>query len=687
MKTRHFFWRIILYRPGLYLLNLLAWSLIHMAPLVPGLLTKAFFDHLEGTYSFPYGVWGIAALLVAAALGRIALIYAGFMTDVNFRYRVTTLLRRNMLGHVLKEPGARAIPCSPGEAISNFRDDVEQAEEATSWSVDTLGLVGFVIAASWILVSIDLQLTVLVFVPLILVVTAAQIATARIQKYRAASRESTAKVTGAISEMFANVQAIQVAGAEKRIVERFVSLSERRRQSMVKDKLLTETLSSIFTNSVNLGTGLILVLAGYKMRSGGFTVGDLSLFVYYLTFVTTLISNVGNFMTYYKQLGVSFERIKNMLQGAPATLLTEPNEIGIERKRKARSRESEGGGGRPARGGPVETAYVSGQRDGGSSVETAYVGGQRGGGGPVETAYVVGDSGGGERGSANVSDPDGDDEFPPQRTVAGGPGGGEHPAASPAEALPAQAPPLTELSVRGLTYRYPETGRGIRNIDLDLRRGSFTVITGMIGSGKTTLVRTLLGLLTADAGDIRWNGRRVDSPADFFVPPQSAYTAQIPRLYSDTLRNNILLGNPEQPGRLTQVIHAAVMEEDVPHLQNGLDTMVGPRGVKLSGGQAQRTAAARMLVREAQLYVFDDLSSALDVETERRLWERLSLIRGNTACLVVSHRKAAFNRADHVIVLADGEIEAQGTAEELLDSSESFRKLWHGEETRDESSG
>ncbi|MNB79532.1 Lipid A export ATP-binding/permease protein MsbA [compost metagenome] len=654
MKTRHFFWRIILYRPGLYLLNLLAWSLIHMAPLVPGLLTKAFFDHLEGTYSFPYGVWGIAALLVAAALGRIALIYAGFMTDVNFRYRVTTLLRRNMLGHVLKEPGARAIPCSPGEAISNFRDDVEQAEEATSWSVDTLGLVGFVIAASWILVSIDLQLTVLVFVPLILVVTAAQIATARIQKYRAASRESTAKVTGAISEMFANVQAIQVAGAERRIVERFVSLSERRRQSMVKDKLLTETLSSIFTNSVNLGTGLILVLAGYKMRSGGFTVGDLSLFVYYLTFVTTLISNVGNFMTYYKQLGVSFERIKNMLQGAPATLLTEPNEIGIERKRKARSRESEGEGGRPA------------------------------GGGPVETAYVSGDSGGGERGSANVSDPVGDDEFPPQRTVAGGPGGGEHPAASPAEALPAQAPPLTELSVRGLTYRYPETGRGIRNIDLDLRRGSFTVITGMIGSGKTTLVRTLLGLLTADAGDIRWNGRRVDSPADFFVPPQSAYTAQIPRLYSDTLRNNILLGNPEQPGRLTQAIHAAVMEEDVPHLQNGLDTMVGPRGVKLSGGQAQRTAAARMLVREAQLYVFDDLSSALDVETERRLWERLSLIRGNTACLVVSHRKAAFNRADHVIVLADGEIEAQGTAEELLDSSESFRKLWHGEEMKDE---
>lgn len=617
MKTRHFFWRLIMYRPGLYLINLFAWSLIHMAPLVPGLLTKAFFDHLEGTYSFPYGVWAIAVLLIGAALARIALIFGGFMTDVHFRFRISTLLRRNMLSHVMKEPGARAIPCSPGEAISNFRDDVDQAEEATSWSVDTLGLVGFVIVASWILISIDLQLTILVFVPLILVVTAAQIATARIQKYRAASRESTAKVTGAISEMFANVQAIQVAGAEKRVVERFVSLSEKRRQSMVKDKLLTETLSSVFTNSVNLGTGLILVLASLKMRNGDFTVGDLSLFVYYLTFVTQLISNVGNFMTYYKQMGVSFQRIKSMLQGAPASLLTAAHYIGIGKVKSKRTHEENSG----------HHAAGSGQAHGASNHAA---------GAPIEdgmeTAYI-------------------------------------------------EAPPLSLLEAQGLSYQYPETGRGISNINLRLARGTFTVVTGMIGSGKTTLVRTLLGLLPAETGEIRWNGERVTEPADFFIPPQSAYTAQIPRLYSDKLRNNILLGISEQPGSLERALHAAVMEEDIKHLQSGLETMVGPRGVKLSGGQAQRTAAARMLVRDAELYVFDDLSSALDVETERKLWERLFSERGGATCLVVSHRKAALNHADHIIVLNGGEIEAEGTAEQLLASSESFRQLWYGEET------
>lgn len=617
MSTRHFFWRLLLNRPAIYIANLLSWTIIHMIPLLPGLITKAFFDNLEGNVNLPFGVEGLTGLLIGVALARIAMIAVGCFTDGSYRFRISMLLRRNMLAHVLREPGAKAIPCAPGEAISNFRDDVDQAEEAMSWSVDMFGLMGFVIISSYILISIDAQLTFFVFVPLILVVTAAQIATARIQKYRAASRTATANVTSSISEMFANVQAIQVAGAEERIVRRFERLSDERRKMMVKDKLITESLSSVFTNSVNLGTGLILVLAGYKMRSGSFSVGDLSLFIYYLTFVTQLISNVGNFMTFYKQMAISFSRLKHMLQGAPAKLLTAPAYIGIGKRRAS---EADHG---------MKSAATALS---GSGLEPS----------PSELALVQGE---------------------PHRMAA-------H--------LPVE--PLQLLEARGLTYRYPETGRGIENISLRLPRGSFTVVTGMIGSGKTTLLRALLGLLPAEAGEIRWNGRLVRTPADFFVPPQSAYTAQIPRLYSDKLRNNILLGLPEDESSLTQALHVAVLEDDVAQLAHGLDTMVGPRGVKLSGGQVQRTAAARMLVREAQLYVFDDLSSALDVETERKLWERLFQSRGEATCLVVSHRKAALSHADHIIVLKDGTIEAEGTAEQLLATSASFRQLWYGEE-------
>src|SRR5207249_2199755 len=104
---------------------------------------------------------------------------------------------------------------------------------------------------------------------------------------------------------------------------------------------------------------------------------------------------------------------------------------------------------------------------------------------------------------------------------------------------------LKQLTVEGLTYRYLGTERGIKGIDLHIPRGSFTVVTGRIGSGKTTLLRTLLGLLPRDAGTIRWNDEPVEDPASFFVPPRGAYTPQVPRLFSQSLKDNVLLGLPE----------------------------------------------------------------------------------------------------------------------------------------------
>ena len=123
-------------------------------------------------------------------------------------------------------------------------------------------------------------------------------------------------------------------------------------------------------------------------------------------------------------------------------------------------------------------------------------------------------------------------------------------------------------------------------------------------------------------------------------------------------------------------MHAAVLESDVAALERGLDTLIGPRGVKLSGGQAQRAAAARMIVRDAELLVFDDLSSALDVETEAELWRRLFARGDDVTCLVVSHRPLALRHADQVLLMDNGRLIATGTLDELLTSSVEMRRLW-----------
>ncbi len=230
----------------------------------------------------------------------------------------------------------------------------------------------------------------------------------------------------------------------------------------------------------------------------------------------------------------------------------------------------------------------------------------------------------------------------------------------------AQLPALHELQVRDLTVTWSDGGLGVDHVTFDIRPGQLVVITGVVGAGKTTLLRGLMGMLPNTTGEVRWNGVDIVMPRDQFAPPAVAYTSQVPRLFSDSLQENIVQGRDISDPAINEALYGAVFEYDVAQFEQGVHTLVGARGVRLSGGQIQRAAFARMLYDRPQLWCIDDVSSALDIETETQLWKRFAEIRADVACVVVTHRPHVMQMADEILVLHEGRVVARGPYSTLI---------------------
>jgi ATP-binding cassette subfamily B protein len=589
--------------PVAYLTTWFGWVAFFSVPLATGLLVKLVLDRVaDGTTA---GVWTLLAALVGIEAVRWAWLVVIAVQWHGCWVGWQTVPRVNMLRSLVEDPGPAAgrLPGAPGEAVSRFRDDVEDVAMVLDVWLDLSGALVSSLVAVVVLVTIDAAAAVAIAVPVVLAMAGTSWLGPRLRVWRREARQATARVTGFIGDTFGGVLAVQSGGAELAVQRRFAKLNAQRARVGRRDQVGSEVVRSLGYGTGEVAAGVALVVAASAFRRGDLSVGDLGLFAAYASVIADLPKWVGRYLVFQRQADVSVDRLAELLREPDRRAVVAPTQTYL-------------------RHGPPPLAADPLPAGGSSRPEVPRpVGGRRSGGLPRSPGRPPG-------------------ARPP------GPTGGDGLAGD-----------LRELRVEGLTVRHPGTDRGVRDVDLEVRRGELVVVTGPVGAGKTTLLRALLGLVGADAGTLRWNGVPIAEPSTVMVPPRAAYLPQVPRLFSEPLADTVLLGAPA--GGLDHALWLTCLDEDLATMPDGAATLIGPRGLRLSGGQIQRAGAARALVRRPQILVVDDLSSALDVDTESRLWDRVAGGGFDTA-LLVSHRPHVLDRADRVVVLDRGRVVETG---------------------------
>jgi len=580
MKIGKLIVQILRNRPKDFFLSYLACQAMQIFPLITGLLIREIFKCYEKGNG-DNTVWWFIGFFIAGLLGRASVVLFNSMKGAIGRFIASSIIRVNLMGALLDKPGAKALHKSNGDTLNSFRDDINQIEDLISASIiEFMAVLVFALLSLYVLLRINFIATLLIFTPMIVVMLMLKSAGNRITRYRKDNRRATGIVSSAIGEIFTNIQVIKAFGSEDSMRSNFIELNKAREKFAMKDNMFSQLLSTMTENILNIGVGIILLVMSFSVKNGNFRLGDFTLFLYYMNFITFFIQSFSDSVTRFKQASVSFKNITGIseevtgegLVGNTALYMKEEVPLVIEKRFGEKER-------------------------------------------------------------------------------------------------------LDVLTVENLTFRYAQTRGGIEGVSFTAMRDQFTVITGRVGSGKTTLLRTLLGLLEKEGGSIFWNDQLVENVNEVMVPPRVAYSPQIPNFFSASIEENMLLGMDKEKVDINRSVYMAVMEDDIGNLPNNLHTTIGTNGVKLSGGQQQRLSAARMFARGAEVHVFDDISSALDVETEEQLWSRLFESESST-CIAVSNRRTALKKADNIILLKDGKVEACGRLEELLKQSEEMRLIW-----------
>jgi subfamily B ATP-binding cassette protein MsbA len=224
-----------------------------------------------------------------------------------------------------------------------------------------------------------------------------------------------------------------------------------------------------------------------------------------------------------------------------------------------------------------------------------------------------------------------------------------------------------EVEYRDVDFRYPTGAESVlAGVSFSVRSGETLAIVGRSGGGKSTIVNLLPRFYDVTSGSVRLDGHDVREYRLHDLRAQVSLVSQDVVLFNDTVSKNISFGFDASDAQIGAVAAAARVTEFTDQMEQGLQTIVGDRGVLLSGGQRQRIAIARALLRNTPILILDEATSALDTELERQIQEQLEHLMHNRTTLVIAHRLSTVEKADRILVMDGGRVIETGTHEELL---------------------
>jgi ATP-binding cassette, subfamily B, bacterial len=233
------------------------------------------------------------------------------------------------------------------------------------------------------------------------------------------------------------------------------------------------------------------------------------------------------------------------------------------------------------------------------------------------------------------------------------------------------------VSFERVSFRYEKDSTWtLRDITLDVPPGSKTALVGETGSGKTTLGYLVARLYDADEGVVAIDGTDIRDVTFASLSDTVGVVSQDTYLFHSSIRDNLRFARPDATDEeIEQAARAAQVHELIASLPEGYDTLVGERGYRFSGGEKQRIAIARTVLRNPPVLVLDEATSALDNETERAVQEALDDLSAGRTTIVIAHRLSTIRDADQIVVLSGGEIVERGTHEELIDARGAYERL------------